>query len=171
MVFGIETNRRLRLLRLLFSENPHLSDGIRRIGFKAFSECDRLSLLSVGSARYLSSESNPYCCFIRAENTVDLVLDSRCRFVIGAVPSETENLALPDSLSYLENHLFDEADSLTKILIPSDVLFIERDAFSVFHPMRIFFEGMPPSSSYLDDWKAMGMTCYAPDEEGRFVGI
>lgn len=152
-------------------KNPHLSDGIRRIGFKAFSECDHLSLLSVGSARYLSSESNPYCCFIRAENTVDLVLDSRCRFVIGSVPSETENLALPDSLSYLENHLFDKADSLTKIFIPSDVLFIERDAFSVFHPMRIFFEGMPPSSSYLDDWKTMGMTCYVPDEEGRFVGI
>lgn len=152
-------------------KNFDFGDGIRRIGFKAFSECGRLSVFQSGSVRYLSSKSNPYFCFFGADDTSDLILDARCRFLIESVPPKVENLAIPESVSYLESHLFEEAESLKKALIPSGIQFIERDAFSEFHPMSLFFEGNPPPVNYLGDWKAMGMSCYSIDENGQFVSI
>ncbi len=96
-----------------------LPDGLRKIGFQAFSECENLETINFPSSlEDIGSNSFTYC------NNLDGIQFPNGLKHIGhnafSFCSSLKQVILPDSIEEIESYAFSDCDSLEKVRLPAN---------------------------------------------------
>ena len=91
--------------------NINIPNKVSQIGYRAFEYCTNLNYQEYDNGYYLGNTENPYLAFAKAKST------------------EITSCTINDNCKFILDNGFNGCLSVTSVVIPNSVVFINRDAF------------------------------------------
>ena len=91
--------------------NINIPNKVSQIGYRAFEYCTNLNCQEYDNGYYLGNTENPYLAFVKAKTT------------------EITSCTINDNCKFILDNGFNGCLSVTSVVIPNSVVFINRDAF------------------------------------------
>ena len=115
--------------------NVVIGDSVTSIGYEAFRYCDSLQYNTYENAKYLGNNNNPYLVLTGVTNTnfSTYTIHEKTKLIaINAFAgcNRLTSIAIPDSVTSIDNDAFLGCSSLTSIEIPNSVTSIAKGVFA-----------------------------------------